>query len=481
MARQGGRFPKRKPAPVPMTGTFEDSVARLRAASSNRMANSDEFRDVIGLEAEPRMMSANPQVTNSTLQATIAPQTPLNRFEPYLSQLEAGPATVGMNIEASTVLRPTIGPATPRDKFEPLLNEVARLNTARREAGVTNRLLDPVEGMQQRQLAGGVPAAVQNPVEGGFDRVHMDYERGAQGQAQYNPITSKLEAVPYLDPVTGKAMVTELGNVGKTLPDGHDKASEYLAQQVLRLAGRKAVANNKQITDTGDVAFWRTDLKDIATGEQIDAEVRWNAAERAKKDFANTLSAQVYTAVDMNPGGVAGEKFTIKDAISDVMRRKNVNIGTAVETLIQNKKLRPADLENPTRRAGKVLKNNADIFNREDQFDSLFMPGYHVDDAKAMETGDKYNRNYNVIAPTSMHMVDLNNVRQYIRENKGGLSKGVQVNENYGDGGERGLRYQVKQDMPITAVTSDGKAVAQDLVQIHPLIQQLLANQGIIS
>ncbi len=441
MARQGGRFPQRKPAPVPITGTFEDNVARLRAASSNRMANSDEFRDAIGLEA--------------------------------------GPATVGINTEVSTVLRPTIGPATPRDKFEPLLNEVARLNTARREAGVGDNLLDSVNVMQQRQLAGGVPAAVQNPVAGGFDRVHMDYERGAQGQAQYNPITSKLEAVPYLDPVTGKAMVTELGNVGRTLPGGHDKASEYLSEQLLKLTGRPVVLNNRGRTADNKPGHIRADLIDSASGEQIDAQIKWNApgADGYDPGFGTQFPTQIYTSLDAAGGSPMR-------AVQREMRMQDIDPITATENLIANRQVAPGNTRYPENRMGKLMKNNPKFVPmREKQFDKIIMPGMAKDDARRMGASDKEYRNYEVVAPTSVQLVDLGRVNEYLQKRGGELSNNVFAGINYGDEASQGRvgaeRYQLHINLPNDA-TVRGEPLAENVLKIHPLTQQLLARQPII-
>ena len=54
---------------------------------------------------------------------------------------------------------------------------------------------------------------------------------------EVNPETGQREIVPYIDPVTGRGMVTNLGE-GVDM-DGYTKASEYVQQQLGRLAGSK--------------------------------------------------------------------------------------------------------------------------------------------------------------------------------------------------------------------------------------------------
>ncbi len=281
-------------------------------AAINELAQKGE--QILMAEAGPQMMSANPQVTNSRLQATIAPQTPLNRFEPYLRGLEADPQSMEPGL-SNTGLRPTIAPATPREKFQPLLNEVARLNSGRRAAGIPEKIIDPVEGLikpgskdQWYTLTGGAPAAVDVKSGNNSERIFMDHERNNRNIAQYNPITGRLEAIPFIDPSNaGQPLVLKKGIRDKSELGTHDIASEYVTEHALKLMGMTARLNNQDqaIGWNGQLRFdrqgkpmmkhWQSDFIDSQSGQLIDSEVRHSDGKTSGK-----LPVQMYTDVNMN-------------------------------------------------------------------------------------------------------------------------------------------------------------------------------------
>ena len=131
------------------------------------------------------------------------------------------------------------------------------------------------ELMNLGELTGGnrvvpMPIRRKGELRGNEVRTHVDYD--------VNPVTGQTEVVPYLDPSNGEVLRTGFGvpRRGMGLPGGHDKGSEYIGENILKLMGINAGVGNKDIVN-GQKAFWRSDLVDNDTGKRIDVEVRDNS------------------------------------------------------------------------------------------------------------------------------------------------------------------------------------------------------------
>ena len=460
-------------------------------------------REALAQEGERIIREALDQVEAPI--ATVGPGVQLSKlttYKPDFSYLEAGPAMM-TGSSMNTSLQPTIAPATPRERFQPLLNEVARLNTARRAAGIPSSALDPVEGIQLRELVGDVPAPYQDMTVGGGiteSRIHLDYERNSSGRSTYNPITGKKESVPVIDPVTGTYMrPTPAGTY--VLPDGHGIAPEFLMEQSGRLAGQPYVRN----VDADNVQ--RADLINQATGKKADVEVRW----MMNPTSANTLPVQIYTRLRPTNLPIEIEQlrgYRKKRAIGDHVNQlvvnhanaNNLNVIGAVEDLVDKRVLmdeyydeqleklvdkKPYPGAKPNR-FGKALKSlRENVNDPADQMDTIIMPGYVMDKQRGltaatdMEDVRKKNEDLNiperyVAYPDSIHLYGLRPALQMLNSQRPIKPGMFQMRGATGYGGRAPYRSMVHYNMPLQEALD--RRVATDAVKNHPLIGQLLRN-----
>ena len=154
-----------------------------------------------------------------------------------------------VNRRGAEVLRELISSESAEDR---LINEAYQYLNERyatmTEAGLPVSMAAKMDGMGS--ITPTVPQEVRVTTAPGVQtRYHTEY-------GNVNPITGQEDINPYIDPVTGTALVTNLGKgVRVDQMDGYNKASEYVQQQLGRLAGMKIVANhgsNRYATDFTD-------------------------------------------------------------------------------------------------------------------------------------------------------------------------------------------------------------------------------------
>ena len=310
-----------------------------------------------------------------------------------------------------------------------------------------------------RALSGGVPEALTQ----GRTRVHVEYDT--------NPITGETEVVPFVDPQrSDKALRTVTGAVD-TLPRGHEFASEYLGEQILKLMGKRTAINNQGISPDGREATWRADLLDQDTKDQIDVQMRWTDGTQRGLERRFHLPQQVYTAL-----APTQSKEMTEDIIRQRMIDKDTDVVSAVESLIEDKVLQPLDSEFPQSRKGKMMKGNPEFTpNRADQFDKILMPGMSQVRAQRMGDGDYDGRPYQIELPDTVDLINLEQVNKVMNKRGSELAPNVFANENLGLRRKGPLRHQVQIQLP-----RDMRGVAENVVRAHPLTQQLLQNQPFI-
>ena len=408
----------------------------------------------------------------SPAQEQAAVDQSINALAEYGAQLiEAGPMSVGPRLQSNTGLTATIAPATPKNRFQPLLDEVARLNSIRRNAGLPAGILDDVEGIQIKggewpQLPGNVPAAgkLQDA------RVHMQYEGN-----KYNPITGKQEVIPVMDPEDpGRMLMTPTGQLNE-LPGGHEKSSELIAQRALQLMGVDSRINNADYTSSGRRAFWRTDLIN-PDGTQVDAQVRWTDTNTYGMDGATVLPMQAYTSV-----AAQRQPNAQREIIIERMQRDKVDPITAVESLIDDGQIYPGSIDYPETRKGKLMKGHPEHKPKErlDQFDEVLMLGLPQRNAQAMGQGDLMRNVYDVQLPDTIDLINVELANRFLTRRGEEMAGNVFVNRNRGNYGDGMERHQIQVAIPREA-TVGGQPVSIDLVKKYPILQQLLRYQPII-
>ena len=343
------------------------------------------------------------------------------------------------------------------------------------------------EIMKLGELSGYGQANVPAALERDTHRVHTEYD--------INPVTGEQEVIPFIDPsVPNRVLKTAIGDVrADVMQDraGHDRASEYLGEKVLKLMGRRGRANNKnpQLDYQGNQRYdkygkpmfkhWQADLIDETNNRNIDVEANFTTGFSA-----DDLKPQIYTGI--TPGPDLGNQ-SVRQVIERHMRANNVSPIEAVESLIHGDKQKLAyPRGNITLAKGKVLKNDASFTpNREDQYDDILFVGMPSDRAKAMGARDNdvnlYNRssNYLVNLPNELRMADLEKVRAYIDEQGSALVPRLVINENTGNNKDRAMAHQIQANIPKDALVG-GVPVATDVTRTHPLTQQLLARQPLM-
>ena len=139
-----------------------------------------------------------------------------------------------------------------------------------------------------------------HPKPGMEKRLHTKYDG-------VNPISGQQDISLVLDPVTGRPMVTNLGKVGEGLTlsdvDGYQHATEYVQQQLGRLAGFPIVANNIDDVHAPDFK---------AAGLIIDGETT--------RPAWNDPAIQTHTKV-MDKGSPKANKYGMAASVERKLRR----------------------------------------------------------------------------------------------------------------------------------------------------------------
>lgn len=356
--------------------------------------------------------------------------------------------------------------AYPQEQLKVAIDYLRNRRQQLQDLGVRNE----EELRQLGELLGGgrpVPMPIRTRGRGDNEiRTHVDFDT--------NPITGEIEIVPVYDPGTGKVMHTEFGHLSK-LPGGHDRGTEYVGEQALKLMGINAGVGNKDRVN-GEKATWRSDLVDKDTGERIDVEVR---------NTPDIIPQQIFTNV--YPAGAPYNRMgklinDVEQMIIEEAKVGNQSIREATESLLEAGKLEPSDMRFAQGKGIKAFPAN--VASREDMMDKIIMPEYTPDQEALMSWR---NAGSLVMPPQSVAMVDprLAMERAHFIRGKdikpGAFNEGpLRVRPSEGDvsgrGGKSGhKRARVYVDLPNNAMINR-KLVADTAVeQTHPLIQQLLA------
>ena len=244
-----------------------------------------------------------------------------------------------------------------KDAYEYYPQRKAQLD----QLGVDENQLDALGELTQGNRV--VPMPIRQRLENGNElRTHVDYD--------VNPVTEQLEIVPYLDPSRpNEVLRTEFGYVDR-LPGGHDKALEYLGENILKLTGRDASVNNKTLVN-GRKQVQRADLVDNVSGENIDVEMREivegrRPSERyTQANFPQQIDTNVFPMNKSYEGRYAGRDLN-NDVEAMIIKRANqdktnpLSIADAVEKLIEDGLLGPSNRDKQYRigKGRKAFREN---------------------------------------------------------------------------------------------------------------------------
>jgi len=367
---------------------------------------------------------------------------PKPKSEPVRKAVEIfiDPSAPDVNARGAEVLREMMVKESAEDR---LIDEAYKYLNERyatmTEAGLPTSMAAKMDGMGA--ITRAIPQEVRVMSPNKETRYHTEY-------GDVNPITGQRDIVPYMDPVTGQAMVTNFGR-GATRADmdGYEKASEYVQQQVGRLAGRKMIANNTENrygTDFTDGVLridgettrpsWREGGDAIqAYTKVVDANNPNQSAER----MAPALKRMFEGIIAENPNA----------SIQDVMRIAGNRVDGGVN------------------RYGNVIPQPIIGKAMQDDKDAILL-------TVLSDRDHQMNKNKDSVPVPIQGAVyqDLKAMRQTLGDITGEeLSGGLQVRPNYGnnrDGESRGRVY-------VTPSPSRAKEFTQDLAQLTPRIRQV--------
>jgi hypothetical protein len=297
------------------------------------------------------------------------------------------------------------------------------------DAGLSPKQARMVEALEELKGKGVPSAFIHSPQQGLEQRVHTKYAT--------NPFTEQQEIVPYT--VNGSPLVT---NFGRNVPmNGHQKATEYVQEQAMLLAGLPVQRNN-----TSDIY-----APDFRIGNQtVDGEIR-TASE------GQNLPIQLYTKIV--PNGVRGvDEHAVKQIVGNAIAERAPqygNIPAAVSSLYRDGNFRTVyDGKLLNQRPGKVV-------------DNLIMPTLTNQEARA-------NKNANdriAISPQELRMVNMNAVKDVLNDMPVQEQlKRLQSRGNTGDGGGGEPRSRL-----YIRVDQNAPGVSYDMADRHPHVAQILA------
>ena len=304
--------------------------------------------------------------------------------------------------------------------------------TSMEDAGLPISMAAKMDGQLPLPSSNKAPQEVRVTVRPGFEqRYHTQYT------PEVNPATGQVDIVPYIDPVTGSAMVT---NLGEGVPmDGYTKASEYVQQQVGRLAGSKVVANHND-------NVYAPDFK-TAEGLVFDGETTrpsWRKAGDAIQMYTNIVdkSNPTQPAKYMAPA--------IKRVMeSTIARNPNADVNDVMGIL--------SNRLGGQQYGGKGL---------DESKEAVMLTVLSDEDHQY----NKINKDVKAVPIQGALWQNLDRFREIMPTITGReLSQGLQVRPNYGNsqgGHSRGRVY-------ITPKRSTRAKYTTDLRQVSPLVEQL--------
>lgn len=309
--------------------------------------------------------------------------------------------------------------------------------TVMENAGLPISMAAKMDGQLSLPSSNKAPQEVRIAVRPGYEqRVHTQYA------PTVNPATGQLDINPYIDPVTGSAMVT---NLGEGVPmDGYTKASEYVQQQLGRLAGSKVIANHNDNVYAPD---FRTAEGLIFDGETTRPSWRTNG-NRFVGD-----AIQMYTNIVDNKNPTQPANYmapSIKKLIvSAAQRNPEANIEDVMGIL-----------------SGRLGGQKYGGKGLDESKEAVMLTVLSNDDHQY----NKVNKDVKAVPVQGALWQDLTKFRDTMPTVTGGeLIRGLQVRPNYGNsqqGHSRGRVY-------ITPSIRNQRSYTTDLRKISPLVEQL--------
>jgi len=251
-------------------------------------------------------------------------------------------------------------------------------------------------------------------------------ERRVHTKEVQNPYTGDMEVVPFrdVDDSQDRALVTEYGDsrktyvneTGQTVPiidmEGHTLSQEYIAEKIMKLAGRRPVRSNTDVVHA-------VDFKE--NGRGIDAE------SLSKVNNPNSVNVQVLT--DVNAAQSGGRRP--QDIIKGLIIKESMNDPSADINTIVNRLMNKGEMDGGYHMLGKLVKKERQGGAYE--IDELVSPVMRQDDYRQNAQGRGEERFKIVHHPVGARSVDMHQARANLLSTKGeALRQMLQVFPNKG-------------------------------------------------
>ena len=272
-------------------------------------------------------------------------------------------------------------------------------------------------------------------------RVHTDYKR--------NPFTNESEIQPFIDVDTGGALVSEFGDsrdVGITGLNQGDKATEYVAERVLKLMD---VSPKRGPHKGVDFTYYDNDDK---RSYGVDAQIQRGPGK---------IDTQLYTYLRpegkdyaLSPEGGRQATQDVRKLIKEAPNSNSANLIDVIEGLAGE----GAFYDKHNNRFGKALKQD---------YDYVIMPQYSVDFANKNQKA----RDTITAAPDAITLNKLSNALESLTQKSANevLNSGeARVSWNMGNNRNGPMRGRINVNTPESALF--------DVTETHPLTRQLLSN-----
>ena len=284
-------------------------------------------------------------------------------------------------------------------------------------------------------------------------------ERRVHTKEVRNPYTGDMEVVPFrdVDDSQDRALITEYGDsrktyvneLGQTVPvidmEGHNLSQEYIAEKIMKLAGRSPVRNNTDVVHA-------VDFKE--NGRGIDAE------SLSEVNNPNSVNVQVLT--DVNAAQSGGRKA--QDIIKGLITRESMNDPNADINTIVNRLMNSGEMDGGYHMLGKLVKKSR---NGAYEIDELVSPVMRQSDYRENAQGRGDERFKIVHHPVGARSVDMHQARANLLGTKGeALRDMLQVFPNAGYNQDR-VRARVY------LTPGMGEHYVNDMVSQSPNIAQM--------
>ena len=306
--------------------------------------------------------------------------------------------------------------------------------------GVPSSYARELDGLTSLPSSTAAPREIRKQLRPGVQiRYHTQYSDDV------NPISGQRDINPYIDPVTGQPMSTVLGRVGDGLSrediDGYGYATEYVQQQIGRLAGMKILPNNR--SNVHDVDF-------VAGNLRIDGETTrpsWN--DPAVQAYTKVLSSDV-------PDGNMYE--VAKDVKGKILDGIESDPKASIRQIVDN----DMSLNGGTWRGQVQDPLLGKLYSDKD--------GIIVTELSDRRHQRNKNNDVNADPVNNAYYQDMDTVRSVIEGYTGDeLAKALQVRPNRGAGKDKTPRGRVY----VEPQGRDVQIVNRDMRSISPLVEQL--------